>query len=235
MQIYFSQAGEDKFLYENIFSKITDYPKSYIEMGALDGIRFSNTKYFEDQHGWSGILIEPNPPMFKKLKKNRPNNYLCNDIISDSSQKIEFTYFDNENLSAVSGVSSTITPQLKKNFYENESQWYKDMRKAHLKKIRKKPISLDEVIANSNIKEFGFCSLDVEGHELHVIKSYSFKYKILFFLIEKNPNSQQIERIMINNSYTFLGDVAHNKLYGFNEFLDEYQYLIQGLKEATTP
>ena len=45
-------------------------------MGALDGIKYSNTKFFEELLNWTGILIEPNPVMFNKLIKNRPNNYL---------------------------------------------------------------------------------------------------------------------------------------------------------------
>ena len=43
----------------------------FIEMGANDGIRQSNTYYFEKKLNWKGILIEPNKENFLKCKKNR--------------------------------------------------------------------------------------------------------------------------------------------------------------------
>lgn len=64
--MYYSQFGEDQFLIENFLSR-PDIPKFYIELGALDGVRYSNTKTLEDKYGWSGILIEPIPDAFEKL------------------------------------------------------------------------------------------------------------------------------------------------------------------------
>ena len=71
--MYYSQCGEDKFLNENFFKGKTN--GVYIEMGAVDGLFQSNTKFFEDQLNWTGILIEPQPNSFKKLQMNRPNKY----------------------------------------------------------------------------------------------------------------------------------------------------------------
>ena len=55
----------------------------FIELGAIDGIFISNTKYFEDNFNWTGILIEPNTFEYEKLKKNRPNCYLFNNLVSN--------------------------------------------------------------------------------------------------------------------------------------------------------
>jgi len=211
--MYYSQAGEDKFLFDNIFCKSDLFPKTYIEMGALDGVKYSNTKFFEEQLGWHGILIEPNPVMFKKLKVNRPKNFLSNDIVSNCKETVEFAYFENENLSAVSGIKSTLTKNNKEKFFENEEAWFKTMRRKHLKTLKKTPVSLDSIIEESNIKEFGFCSLDVEGHELHVLKSFSFKKRIHFFLIEHNPNSNEIRNLLRLHNYDVFAEIAHNTIY----------------------
>ena len=58
--MYYSQCGEDEFLNETIFFNKKN--GKYIELGALDGIQYSNTKFFEDNLGWSGVLIEPTKP-----------------------------------------------------------------------------------------------------------------------------------------------------------------------------
>lgn len=45
----------------------------FLEVGANDGIRQSNTYIYEKEYGWKGILIEPSI-WFNKLKDNRPNS-----------------------------------------------------------------------------------------------------------------------------------------------------------------
>ena len=71
--MYYSQYQEDVFLNDRYFKNKRN--GTYIELGALDGIFYSNTKFFEDQFGWSGILIEPHPIICESLKNNRPNNF----------------------------------------------------------------------------------------------------------------------------------------------------------------
>ena len=61
--MYYSQCQEDIYLNENIFKNKKN--GVYIELGALDGILYSNTKFFEDSLNWKGILIEPHPEKFK--------------------------------------------------------------------------------------------------------------------------------------------------------------------------
>ena len=46
---YYSQFQQDKFVYENYFTnKVDGY---FVDIGAADGIKFSNSKFFEEL-GW---------------------------------------------------------------------------------------------------------------------------------------------------------------------------------------
>ena len=83
---YYSQSSEDEFLNTYYFKNKKN--GLYLELGALDGVLYSNTKYFEDSHDWSGILIEPHPLKFELLKKNRPNNFLFNNLVSNKKEII---------------------------------------------------------------------------------------------------------------------------------------------------
>jgi hypothetical protein len=104
--MYFSQCQEDKFLHETYFpNKIGG---TYIELGALDGVLYSNTKFFQDQLGWHGILIEPHPFAYQMLEKNHPQNYLFNDLVSSIPDEVKYRYFC-QGHAAVSGVESTLT------------------------------------------------------------------------------------------------------------------------------
>ena len=43
----------------------------FVESGALDGLRVSNTFVYERKLGWRGLLVEPNPKNFEKLLANQ--------------------------------------------------------------------------------------------------------------------------------------------------------------------
>jgi FkbM family methyltransferase len=43
----------------------------FVEAGALDGIHVSNTLLLEEEFGWSGICVEPDPQLFEELRRNR--------------------------------------------------------------------------------------------------------------------------------------------------------------------
>ena len=64
---YYGQWETDKFI-EKYFP---NQSKGYcIEVGAADGIKGSNTKYFEDL-GWDALCIEPNKLFSESLEKHR--------------------------------------------------------------------------------------------------------------------------------------------------------------------
>ena len=56
---------------EKILGLSKNNPQSgfFIEAGAADGEWFSNTLYFERHHGWTGLLVEPNPDLLSDLVK----------------------------------------------------------------------------------------------------------------------------------------------------------------------
>jgi len=65
---YFSQFGQDKWIIERLFpSKRNGF---FVDIGANDGITLSNT-YFLEKKGWNGLAVEPIPPVYEKLVKNR--------------------------------------------------------------------------------------------------------------------------------------------------------------------
>jgi hypothetical protein len=56
---FHSQFGEDEWLFSNLFyNKINGF---YLEMGAMDGTTYSNTRWLQQAAGWKGMLIEACP------------------------------------------------------------------------------------------------------------------------------------------------------------------------------
>lgn len=217
MNTYHSQSGEDKILYEKFFKNYTleDCPKYYFEMGALDGVMYSNTKFFEEKLGWRGILVEPNPFMFSRLAINRPNNRLMCAVCSDQKKPLSFNVCTN--IPAVCAVEMTKPEKFDEEYY----------RHSQMLKINTIPVSLDTILENSGIERIDLCIIDTEGHEVNVLQSFSFnKVPVVMFMIEFLDNKKlndEVLKIMIKNNYSFKGKVAHNGIFIHNDYLKYFK------------
>jgi len=206
---YYSQCSEDEFLNTKYFKNKKN--GIYLELGALDGIMYSNTKYFEDEHNWKGILIEPHPLKFELLKKNRPNNFLFDNLISNKSEPLEFLYFT-EYLAQVSGVIDSLSQHHYDAFFNNNKFSYIPQEKIILT-----PTSLSKIINSTEIKHIDLFSLDVEGHEYEVLMSFDFDIEIDVILIEMlgvQPDKDELcRKLLIEKGYIFSEKYKHNEIF----------------------
>jgi FkbM family methyltransferase len=213
---FYSQCKEDEILYEKYFKNysLEDVPKYYFEMGALDGVMYSNTKFFEETLGWKGILVEGNPLVFPNLALNRPNNILMNAVCSDMKKPLSFNVC--ANVPAVCSLEMT-KPEKFDNEYYRHSQ---------MLKINSIPVSLDTILENSGVERIDLCVIDVEGHEVNVLNSFSFKVPVVMFMIEfldDKSKNDEVLKIMIKNNYTFKGKVAHNGIFIHKDYLKYFK------------
>ena len=198
---FYSQLEQDKWVLSIIGDKTDGY---FIELGACDGLYYSNTLYFEKK-GWNGICIEPNDLFFEKLKYNRMC-HVSNDLVSSEENKIvEFILND-----AVSSINDrTIGPFTLKNDY---------------KVVNKYTTTLEKVLDKYNAPNIiDYLSLDVEGHEYEVIKNFNFdKYIFRCITVEHNePHNgdelrKKIRLLLEEKGYKFVkgNDDVHNWNHG---------------------
>jgi len=66
---WYSQAGQDKWVSEQMRALTGRSTGWFVDVGAYDGISTSNT-YALEQAGWQGLCVEPGPS-FEQLKMNR--------------------------------------------------------------------------------------------------------------------------------------------------------------------
>jgi hypothetical protein len=67
-----SRALEDYTIYEWFFKNFRR-KGTYVELGAYNGKAESNSRFFDECLGWTGLLIEGNPRMRHRIIKNRPH------------------------------------------------------------------------------------------------------------------------------------------------------------------
>ena len=187
-------------LYQDVFADFfikNSLKKTFLEFGATDGIELSNTHLLENYSNWSGVLAEPDPQWYEKLKINRPYTKIINKCIwSKSGESIDF-------LSSENGVLSTIN-----SFRYSDKDSMSDnsrLRNENFKKFNIETISLNDVIKYEfSDKEPSYISIDTEGSEYEILKNFDFKkYKPIFFTVEHNytDNQKLIDDLMIMNNY----------------------------------
>ena len=185
--MYYSQIGQDAWVHSVLGNKNDGF---FIELGASDGMEYSNSLFFEKNLGWKGLCIEPNPFYYTKLQENRKcltSPYCISDI---NNKNIEFNLSD-----LASGVLSTAGP------FTNGS-------KNILVETKRLDTLLDEIKAPLIID---YLSLDVEGHEYDVINDFNFKkYRFNCITVEHNephtgPKMRNMLRyILEKNGYIFV-------------------------------
>jgi FkbM family methyltransferase len=193
---YYSQAGQDRYLNEIIFKgKKGGF---FVDIGAHDGIQYSNTYFFERYKNWNGICVEPLPDIFQELRKNR--KCICIEgAISKEHGTQEFLC-----LQGYSEMLSGLVEEFDARHIErimHELHVYGG--NSHL--IQVKTFPLQSVFDNYGITHVNFCSIDTEGSELAVLKSIDFsKVRINCIIAENNHNETTITEYLQTVGYILI-------------------------------
>lgn len=199
---YSSQAGQDKFVYDNFFrGKKNGY---FLEIGAFDGIQGSNCLFFEKFKNWNGLAMEPSPTQFEKLKNNRKCK-LINKAASGISGKMTFIEIDS------SGSDSQLSGLEK--YYPDKSQGV--LKKNNLKKYMVEALTFDEILKNVDKEVIDYCSIDIEGAETALIENFNFSnYKIKVLSIENNwSKTIKYDNILVKYGYSFFDSVGVDEIW----------------------
>lgn len=178
---YYSQrAGKDSKLIDKlVMDKYINYWKDsstknvdgvFVEVGAFDGLTYSNTKTMEESLKWTGILIEPSPASFEKLTRHRPNTKnIGSAICGDNDEFLEFT---GDNC-----VVAGLTHILDKCIQDNGRQWISAWNLSP-SSIDVKIEKMSNILHNNNIKYIDFLSVDVNGSEFEVLETMDWNIPV---------------------------------------------------------
>jgi len=173
--MYYSQFGEDRILAEIFNEKNKGL---CIEVGANDGVNDSNTMYFENA-GWDCILIEPNPALCKMIRASRKATLI---EVAASDKNGETSLFVAEGAERAHGVSTINSAEEALNKIKSYGFTYSE--------VQVKSMLLNEILDSLKIdRKIDFISVDVEGHELEVLRGFSLdRWKPTVILVEDNSN-----------------------------------------------
>jgi len=158
----------------------------YVEAGANDGLRQSNTYFLEKKYGAKGLLIEPVPHRFRELKKNRSQrNSFASHVLTSFDypfKQAELIYSD---LMTVADLGSCT--DLGRSITEHAEAGRQYLSKNDpIRKITVPVGTLTQLLVEAAApKEIGLVSLDLEGNELSALMGIDFSlHRIRHFVIE---------------------------------------------------
>jgi len=186
---YYSQLKQDV-----LALVLYKYKKNgfFVEFGACDGIKLSNTLLLEKKYQWNGILAEPCVSYNILLEKNRSSIIDKRAVFGTSHQLLNFKEVIEPSLSGI------------------ESFFARDKHS----KVRKKGItyqvttvSLFDLLEQNNSPEvIDYLSVDTEGSEFDILKNFNFnsKYQIKLITVEHNyvkDNRERLKNLLEENQY----------------------------------
>jgi len=205
--MYYSQWNQDQWLNEHVFKKTKK--RVFIDVGAHDGIKFSNTYFFEKNLEWTGICIEPNPKVFEKLQQNRKAKCIMG-CAYDQETEIDFLLIEGYS-EMLSGINKEYNDQHRQRIDEEiKSQG------GIATTIKSKCFRLESIFDENKIIFADYITIDTEGSELNVLKGIDFQ-KIVFCIIDVEINYKEDEKkitdFLREKNYIYITTIGGDNIY----------------------
>ena len=192
---YFSFSGVDIIL-EKIFKN--QDKGIYIDVGCQHPIKNNNT-YLLYKKGWEGINVDLDKDNIDLFNASRSKDNNFNKALSSDVNDVDLYFYHKK--SPINTINKRTS----------------EFQKAKVSSIKKiKTDTLDNIILNTKYKDssFDLLSIDVEGHELEVLKGFN--------LVKFSPNVIVVEYLDLNVSKLEIKNLS------IEDILDTeiYKYLI---------
>jgi FkbM family methyltransferase len=198
----------------------------FVDVGAHDGIQFSNTYLLETDYRWLGICIEPNPDSFKKLEDNRPHSRCFELATVNGSQKVTQLIIPN----GVAVLGSTSQKPIKQGIAQILSI-PTDRVSYQTQNVCCEQLSITLMRSGFTPgKKYELLSVDTEWTELEVLKSAHLDtYRPEVIVVEANSSefAGEIEKYLKKRGYYLCGFVG-----GINYFYVNKQSNVSKMAEA---
>ena len=191
---WLSQEREDHYVHEHFFSGLQE--GTFVELGALDGLRYSNTYIFEKAFDWRGLLIEAETENYIALERNRgqgKNAVTLHAAICAGDKFLK--------LYGTGPMASTNRDD--KMIKTGKVSWAPCLR-------------MGDVLLRSGIDNIDFLSLDVEGAELETLETMDFGKTPTFVIlvemrkVDEGSNPKIRKHLHEHGFCRFADDVGHS-------------------------
>ena len=196
---YYSQVGQDFFLYHLIFHGKND--GFFLDIGGNNPIELSNTYFFEKM-GWHGYAFEPQQSLCNQWSEKRSTTCLPY-AVGDVEKEVSFVECESNYMSGVVGYA------------EDEG-----------KIINVSQIAMKNWLKANNITYVDFVSIDVEGYEMNVLKGIDFnQVDIKCILLENNKKGgkpdRKIRKFIEDQGYVLIARLSIDDVFYKKEYIKD--------------
>jgi len=211
---FLSQVGQDKWVYDKFFTNRCG--GVYLDIGAHDGKGISNSYFFEHEANWRGMCVEPNPQTFKTLAVNRPRCININAVLGQEKKKMTFRVV--KGVDVLSGLVEFMDPRhLDRIAGEKKLNNLKD---EDIYDVQVDMLQATELLEVHDMLNIDFLSLDTEGSELQILRSFDWsKINIHVMTVENNFRSSDVKDYLKEKGITFVNNLSgQDDLYVDNNY-----------------
>lgn len=157
----------------------------FFEAGANDGITQSNTRHFEENRGWRGILVEPIPQKFKECVKNRPDaivewGALTPDDFGQDEVDLVFCNLMTITRGCMPPEQEAVRLEIGKQFLPYD----------RIFDFRAPALTISGILDKHGVTAVDFLSLDLEGFERPALRGLDFsRHRPRFILVEAHDEA----------------------------------------------
>lgn len=185
--LLYSQFGQDYYVYTRHFSKLRR-PGFYLDIATNDPVSISNTYFMDRCLRWKGVCVEANPTYYEKIHRLRSCHIVPTCVSRKDGEVVEV------------GLQGGAGGILGKTFKHTE-KWARENIKVPT--LVERCTTVQQVLDRGNIETVDYLSLDVEGHEVQVLKGVDWsRTKINVMTIEVTGKTVgEVEKFMEGIGY----------------------------------
>ena len=142
----------------------------FLQIGAHDGLSYDPIHEYVRQFHWKGLLVEPQPAIFKQLTENyaaEKQLLFENSAIAQQDGTIDLHCFEN---AGAEDPASMLTSTRKHYLSLNG-----DGHRGALKTITVPALTLESLLTKHQIERVNLLQIDTEGFDFEIIKMIDFK------------------------------------------------------------
>ncbi len=204
----YSQYGQDEIV-DSILKEKTN--GVYVDIGAHDGVSFSNSYFFEEERDWTGVCFEPNPEVFKQLSASRMSSKDCH-LVNAGVGIIDGTMSFCKCTGSTEMLSGFIDLYDVRHLQRIDNEIALNGGSREL--IDVKVVRLNEYLSGIGINHIDYLSIDTEGGEQEILESIDFsKISVSVVSVENNYGSPNMRTYMESNGFRMHTVVSCDELY----------------------
>jgi FkbM family methyltransferase len=198
---FYSQDGQDQAVVELFGARRGGV---FLDIGAHDGVSYSNTFYLEKELGWTGICIEPHPGVFSRLREHR--HCTCENVaVASSPRTAKFM--------CVSGYGEMLS-RFSTGPVPNRITHAIETTGAELQEIEVPCDTVLDILTRNDLTHVDYISIDVEGCEFEILQTIDLRsLDVRVLTIENNYPDDRVELYLRRQGYNLMQILGQDGVY----------------------